>query len=81
MTVATGAGGMAAAAAMFELGLSVGTSAAPEPAAIALLVIGAVALIARIVVDFESRSQRHVDRSRAQVQARRYQQQLLETAP
>ena len=75
MSVATGVGGMAVAAGMVQLSLSVGTSGALEPAAIALLMIGAVALIARVVVDFESQSRQHVDRTRAQIEARRHHQQ------
>ncbi|STX03432.1 Uncharacterised protein [Kocuria rosea] len=75
MSVATGAGGVATAAAMIQLSLSIGTSGALEPAAIALLMIGAVALIARVVVDFESQSRQHVDRTRAQIEARRHHQQ------
>ena len=74
MSVATGVGGVATAAAMVQLSLSIGTSGALEPAAIALLMIGAVALIARVVVDFESQSRQHADRTRAQIEARRHHQ-------
>lgn len=79
--IATGAGGVATVVATIGLSLSVGIGDVPEPAFVVLLVCGAVALIARFVVDFERQSRRHAYRTRVQIHARLHQRQLLVAAP
>ena len=81
ITLATGAGGLAAAVATVGLGLSVGVGGAPEPAAIGLLVAGVVALAIGFVSNFEHQSRLWTNQMDAQLQARRRDQQSLGIIP
>ena len=77
ITLATGAGGLAAAVATVGLGLSIGAGGTPDPAAISLLVVGVVALIIGFVSNFEHQSRLWAHQMDAQLEARRRDLQSL----
>ncbi|GAB2598954.1 hypothetical protein GCM10009696_00440 [Kocuria himachalensis] len=81
ITLATGAGGLAAAVATVGLGLSVGVGHAPEPVSIGLLVGGVVALAIGFVSHFEHQSRLWANQMESQLQERRRAQQSLGIIP
>lgn len=78
---ATGVGGLAAAVATVGLCVTVGAGGTPEPAWIALLVIGVVLLVIGFMANFEHQSRLWADQLEAQRQVRRHGWQLSRAVP
>ncbi len=81
ITVTTGAGGLAAAVGAAGLWLSIRAHQVPDPASMALLVVGVVLLVIGFMAHFEHQSRRWAEEMDAQLQARRRDLQSLGIVP
>lgn len=81
ITVAMGAGGLAAAVATVGLCVSVGVGGAPDPISVGLLVAGMVVFAVGFVSNFEHQSRLWADQMEAQLQARRRALQSFRAIP
>lgn len=77
ITATTGAGSLASAVASVGLWLSIRVEQAPDPTAIALLVVGVVLLAIGFTMHFERQSRLGAALMEKQLQARRRQLQAL----